>query len=228
MFCRYSIVPAVFSIRICEGLFMKTFLKKDMKPDDISADLKEPSPFKDPIDVQLAAAKEKFNRRYTQRSVLDIILSILMTLVLFLGSISVICALSVNIIKMPTSEMGNTIPKGAYMICNTLAYKTRSPERGQVVVAKNHVYRVIGIQGDTIRIEDGSVFLNGNEVSELFYLPDGTKTLCQEDFYEITVPEHQYFLLHDDRSNTNDSRTLGTVPISDIKGKIVATFSSSK
>ena len=98
---------------------------------------------------------------------------------------------------------------------------------------KNVVKRVIGLPGDTIRIENKQVYLNG----EKFTIPQEQYTdwrvfrfeeaHCvwnseimgsRDNFKEITVPERNYFVMGDNRDNSLDSRFFGFLPREDITG----------
>lgn len=94
--------------------------------------------------------------------------------------------------------------------------------RYDVVVAKTGqgsiVKRVVGLSGDTVRIEGGRVYINGSPIAADFdYL-----TECGGvGFEEYEVPEDCFFLLGDNRQNSTDSRELGAVPQEDIKGIVL-------
>ena len=103
---------------------------------------------------------------------------------------------------------------------------------------KEHLYikRVIGLPGDEITITNyvirvkakGSAYsLTEFEVSEQDYTPDIPQAPALWDsslpfsgnMDKIVLGEHECFVLSDDRSNTNDSRTWGSVPVKNITGK---------
>lgn len=100
-------------------------------------------------------------------------------------------------------------------------------QRGDLVVfqkpeAPDLVKRIIAVPGDRIRIEDGQVILNDNVLIEE-YLPDGRRTApgdFMENGVEREVPENEFFVMGDNRSNSRDSRTssVGFVRREYIKG----------
>jgi signal peptidase I len=118
-------------------------------------------------------------------------------------------------------------------IYNPLIYKLGLADigRGDTVVfwypgdpSKSYIKRVIGIPGDTVEIVKGTVLVNGHALPEP-YVPEEARD--QVSMSRITVEagaEHsddKYFVLGDNRRSSNDSRTWGLVPRSDIYGKAV-------
>jgi signal peptidase I len=78
--------------------------------------------------------------------------------------------------------------------------------------------RVIGLPGDTIAFSSNAVFINGRQLVEP-YLADPAKTLYQP--LELTLGPHQYFVMGDNRNDSMDSRDLGPVDDSAIRGRAV-------
>ena len=87
----------------------------------------------------------------------------------------------------------------------------------------SYIKRVIGVGGDKILIENGKVFLNGEELQE-DYLKEGMTTERLGVFYDITVPEGYVFAMGDNRPQSKDSRAFGCVPISKIESKVSIRF----
>jgi signal peptidase I len=101
----------------------------------------------------------------------------------------------------------------------------RAVERGDVVVfyypndpSTRYVKRVIGVPGDSIRIDgDGNVFVNGDRLDEPYL--SGEFTQWPVSMPATKVKEHYYFVLGDNRDNSSDSRFWGTVDKELIVGK---------
>jgi len=80
------------------------------------------------------------------------------------------------------------------------------------------VKRLIGLPGDTVRIESGKVFVNDVELDQSFITENGGR-LGLSNLNEITVPENEYFVLGDNRSNSVDSRIYGPIAFMSVAGK---------
>ncbi|MGH2747695.1 MAG: signal peptidase I [Actinomycetota bacterium] len=79
---------------------------------------------------------------------------------------------------------------------------------------QDFIKRVIAVGGDEIEGRDGRVFVNGAAIQEP-YLPDGTRT---SDFGPVTVEDGMIFVMGDNRSNSDDSRNFGPVPVDTVVG----------
>ncbi|MEX2599418.1 MAG: signal peptidase I, partial [Dehalococcoidia bacterium] len=96
------------------------------------------------------------------------------------------------------------------------------PERGDVVVfryprdpSQNFVKRIIGLPGDTIRIDRGVVFVNGQPLDEPYIEHESHETLR-----ERVVDPGMYYVMGDNRSHSQDSRDGWNVPRENIVGKV--------
>lgn len=89
---------------------------------------------------------------------------------------------------------------------------SRTPVRTRLVK------RVIGVPGDLVMIEDGQVYVNGQQLEES-YVEDPTYVKVVE--YPMTVLEGQYFVMGDNRDVSKDSRHFGLIEATHIEGKAV-------
>ncbi|MGI8743587.1 MAG: signal peptidase I [Bryobacteraceae bacterium] len=107
-------------------------------------------------------------------------------------------------------------------------YNVGKIERGDMVVfwypndvSKSYIKRVIGIPGDRVKVDRGTVVIDGKRLDET-YVPreyrDDTSMASQ------VIPPDEYFVLGDHRSSSNDSRSWGLVPRRDIYGKAVFVY----
>jgi signal peptidase I len=121
-----------------------------------------------------------------------------------------------------------TLTSSERIVVNKALYYLREPQKGEIVilrysggnVARDFIKRVIALPSDTVRIKDGQVFVNGFLIDE-DYILEPTKGLHPE----VTVPAGHYYVMGDNRGNSEDSRfKIGFVPREDIKGKAVLVF----
>jgi signal peptidase I len=124
--------------------------------------------------------------------------------------------------KLPSGTMTPTLLIGDHILTDKRVYKSRPPERFDVVVfefpedtQKTFVFRVIGLPGETIEIRHKSVFINGTELREshaYFSASNSDNTASkQESFGPLSIPKQRYFVLGDNRNRSYDSRFWGPV-----------------
>lgn len=106
---------------------------------------------------------------------------------------------------------------------NKFAYHFESISRGDVVVfhypldpSKSYIKRVIALPGDTLRISDGRVYVNGKRIAEP-YVPVNYRD--DRSYPTTVIPAHDYFVMGDHRSISSDSRDFGPVNRNVIYGK---------
>ena len=115
---------------------------------------------------------------------------------------------------VPTSSMYPTIQKDDRLIGNRLAYKKTSPKRGDIIIfpfpddeSQTFIKRVIGLPGETVEIKNGKVYINGEELDESAYLGSDVITNAPAGSTGVYyVPYGSYFVLGDNRSNSQDAR----------------------
>lgn len=116
---------------------------------------------------------------------------------------------------MPSFESGQRL------IVNKVVYRFREPERGDVIVFaspnglhEDYIKRIIALPGDIVEIKNKSVFVNGSKLSESYIKNPPSYTLG-----ELEIAENSYFVLGDNRDNSNDSHRGWVVPRQNIVGK---------
>lgn len=133
--------------------------------------------------------------------------------------------------RIPGPSMKPTLEIGDYLISNQLYFTTRNPNRGDIVIhqypkdiKQTYVKRIIGLPGDTIRIVNQSVFVDGHLFEEPYIQHIDSKIISAEfsprdNFGPVIIPENEYFVMGDNRDNSSDSRFWGTVSRQYIHGK---------
>jgi signal peptidase I len=80
--------------------------------------------------------------------------------------------------------------------------------------SQDFIKRVIAVEGDEVKAEDGEVLVNGEPIEEP-YLPEGVET---SPFGPVDVPTNQIFVMGDNRNNSDDSRNFGPVKVGEVVG----------
>jgi len=124
-------------------------------------------------------------------------------------------------------SMKPALENGDVVLVNRVVYNATTPKRGDVIVFKPkgnnniHYYikRVVGLPGETIKIENNTIYINNEPIEE-----DYEVTAIEDEGYlteAITLDEDEYFVLGDDRGNSEDSRhpEVGNVKRMYIYGK---------
>lgn len=171
-------------------------------------------------------------------------------------------ALLVEAFRIPSGSMENTLLIGDFLFVNKALYGAevplvhkrlpafREPERGDVVIfdsveepGMNVVKRIVGMPGDTIRMEDNVVYINGHPLEEPYVIrtgPTGDLEAAQMRAWQVRylvgreartyrprlmnwgpllVPADSFFVMGDNRDNSYDSRYWGFVGRDRIRGR---------
>jgi signal peptidase I len=161
----------------------------------------------------------------------------------------------VQAFKIPTGSMENNLLIGDHLLVNKFVYapslssleKTLLPiddiERGDILVFKypedperDFIKRTIGLPGETIELRNKAVYVNGRQLDEPYvhYLfpagsagdADFTDFDVRRNYGPVTVPADMYFMMGDNRDNSQDSRYWGFMPRSYVRGKALFVYFS--
>ena len=156
------------------------------------------------------------------------LIDFIQTLVVFGAILALIYLFVAQFHKVSGNSMVPTFHNGDYLITEKISYRLGSPKKGDVIVLKNprdesqdFIKRIIALPGDTIKIDNNSVFVNGGAIGET-YLPTGTPThpgsfLTKGS--DIKAGPNQYFVLGDNRNHSSDSREWGSITKEEIVGR---------
>lgn len=152
----------------------------------------------------------------------EIFITLLIALVVFLSLNALIVIPSSEVFY---SSMEPTLQMKQRLIIGKVAYRLHVPERGDIIIfhaplspEATYVKRIIGLPGESIEIKDGDVYINknGNTVKlDEPYIKEAPRYY----FDQYQIPEDNYFVLGDNRNNSNDSHNGWVVPRQDIIGK---------
>lgn len=143
---------------------------------------------------------------------------------------------------IPSGSMLPTLQVGDRIIVDKLSYRFHDPHRGDIVVfarppLEDQAYadlvkRVIGLPGETVSSQNGQVYINGKQLHEP-WLPSGTQSytgaLAGGDSHPefdlpgpVKIPPGDYYVMGDNRRDSEDSRFFGPIARSLIVGRAVA------
>lgn len=151
----------------------------------------------------------------------------------------------VQAFKIPTGSMEPNLLIGDHLLVNKFVFSpggaeravlpTRDIRRGDVVVFKypedterDFIKRVIGLPGDTVELKNHRLHINSTPLDEPYahYLPRPGDSLAdafpgdvRDNYGPVTVPPDAYFMMGDNRDNSQDSRYWGFLPRGYVKGR---------
>ncbi len=155
--------------------------------------------------------------------------------------------------KIPTGSMEPNLNIGDHLIVNKMVFSPtatalerailphRDIRRGDVIVFKfpedptrDFIKRVIGLPGDQLELRRKKILINGKEIPEPYahflvpLSPESEKRSedLREEYGPVTVPADQYFMMGDNRDNSQDSRYWGFMPASYVKGQALFIYFS--
>jgi signal peptidase I len=158
----------------------------------------------------------------------------------------------VQAFKIPTGSMENNLLIGDHLLVNKFIFgptplaigravlPVRPIRRGDIVVFKypdeperDFIKRVIGLPGETIELRNKKVHINGQPLDEPYVhfltapsndYQEVTSFDVRERFGPVTVPADHYFVMGDNRDNSQDSRYWGFLPRGHVKGKALLIY----
>ena len=156
----------------------------------------------------------------------------------------------VQAFKIPTGSMEQSLLVGDHILVNKFIFGSpvdgfgswllpiSNVQRGDIVVFKypedperDFIKRVIGLPGEKLEVRQKSIYIDGSLLDEPYLqvgfeeLPVSTVGLdLQDSFGPVLVPEEHYFMMGDNRDNSQDSRFWGPLPRSHLKGKAILVY----
>ena len=141
-------------------------------------------------------------------------------------------------IYIASDSMLPTLKVDDHFFVDKITYRFREPKKGEIIVFKSPineekdlVKRIIAAGGDTVKIDNKDVYLNGQKLKEPYIIHTRPDEILKGDkISELKIPENNFFVLGDNRDESNDSRDwidknteqhIYFVPKDYIKGKII-------
>jgi len=146
----------------------------------------------------------------------EILVTLILAIVVFLA-----LQATVQSFIVVGSSMEPGLYAGQRLLINKVAYAFGEPERGDIIVFHppdnrqvDYIKRIIALSGDTIEVKEEAIYVNGSQLNEPYIKDSPSYT-----FAPIKISENKYFVLGDNRNNSNDSHNGWTVPHQNIIGK---------
>ncbi len=147
--------------------------------------------------------------------------TLLITIILFLG-----LRYSAQAVPLDGPSMQPGLHSNERVLVNSLAYLFRQPQRGDVIVfhppdalTERYIKRVIGLPGDTVRLTLANVYINGVKLNEPYIEPVPYGYTENQEPETVHLGPDQFFVMGDNRTDSQDSRFFGPITQSEIVGK---------
>ena len=139
----------------------------------------------------------------------------------FLASRYMVCTVVIR-----GRSMTPTLRDGDQYLLNRIAYLFREPLRGDLVVLHDPghtdmaIKRIVGLPGDTIEAKNGSIFVNGKKLPEPYLAPSTLTSPGHALKHVVQLGAKSYFVMGDNRSESEDSRFYGPIQRDNIVGVV--------
>jgi signal peptidase I len=134
----------------------------------------------------------------------------------------------VQAFRIPSGSMIPTLLIGDQILVDKVAYYFRKPARGEIIVFKfprdesrDFIKRIVGLPGEKLEVRDRKVYINDILLEDGAYayhqLNENWRVPPRDDFGPVNIPAGKYFVMGDNRENSQDSRFWGFLD----EGKII-------
>lgn len=157
----------------------------------------------------------------------------LLSLIIYIGLVVLLCYFVINFVgcrsRVDGSSMNPTLSDGDNLWVDKLAYRFGDPKRFDVIIFNydentTYVKRIIGLPGETVRIDqEGNIYINDELLVENYGMEIIAPNNIGRAGQPVELGEDEYFVLGDNRNNSQDSRfaDVGNIEREDIVGKVI-------
>ena len=160
------------------------------------------------------------------KSILKELMGWLLYIIIIVGAAYLIVTFVGQRTQVSGSSMETTLSDGDQLIVDKISYRFRDPKRYDIIVFPYqyepntyYIKRIIGLPGETIQIIDGYIYRDGEQLDEHY----GNELMNDPGIAAepVTLGEDEYFVLGDNRNNSQDSRAVnvGVIHRKDILGR---------
>lgn len=148
--------------------------------------------------------------------------------IIFIVVVTVLFDMAVPRSLVDGRSMQPTFEDAERLIVSRVHFLITEPDRGDIVVFNSVnpneldvmlIKRVVGLPGDIIRFTGQQVFVNGILIDEPYIKEACSEFRCPDN--ETVLGAEEYFVMGDNRNNSQDSRRLGAIPLDHIVGRVV-------
>lgn len=123
-------------------------------------------------------------------------------------------------------SMEPRLREGEFVLINTLAYRFSPIRRGDVVAFRHdapnpetYIKRIVALPGERVEVREGTVLVDGRPLAEPY-----VRFRDRRSAPALVVPPHAYYVLGDNRADSDDSRDWGVLAEHDVVGRAIASL----
>ena len=154
----------------------------------------------------------------------------LVSTLVFIVAVTVLFDLAIPRSLVDGHSMEPTLYGDDRLVVSRVHYLYERPQRGDILVFNSLreselargvmlIKRVIGLPGETVEFRDQKLHINGVALEESYTKEEFCRRRCHDQTWELG--ENEFFMMGDNRNNSNDSRFFGPVPLSKIVGRVI-------
>lgn len=154
----------------------------------------------------------------------------LVSTAVFIVAVTVLFDLAIPRSLVEGHSMEPTFYGDDRLVVSRVHYLLGQPRRGDILVFNSLreselargvmlIKRVIALPGETVEFRDQTLHVDGEAINEPYIKEEICRRRCHDQTWQLS--ESEYFMMGDNRNNSNDSRSFGPVPLPKIVGRVI-------